>query len=166
MSVYSLWSRYQKWNLAQHTVMNNRTKQKISRPFAFYRWICLYCWLCVLYFNIVIQLHIEVQHIFPVFLGTIKHLLCYRYKAHSGVELFANIRKGWKTLTIFVNSFLFVDVLLDSKYASKMCFFPIIFNKIDYRDYWQHVTIRNFVCRIRLFLLTRLYEIQCFQSFS
>ena len=80
----------------------------------------------------------------------------------SMMELFTKTRNGLKALAIFLNSFI-LDAWLGSKYASEMCFSRVIFNRIDSSDM---ETIQSVVCRVRLFLSTRLYQIHYFQSLS
>ena len=83
----------------------------------------------------------------------------------SMMELFTKTRNGLKTLAIFLNSFI-LDAWLGSKYASEMCFSRVIFNRIDKWDSSDMETIQSVVCRVRLFLSTRLYQIHYFQSLS
>ena len=80
----------------------------------------------------------------------------------SMMELFTKTRNGLKALAIFLNSFI-LDAWLGSKYASEMCFSRVIFNRTDSSDM---ETIQSVVCRVRLFLSTRLYQIHYFQSLS
>ena len=83
----------------------------------------------------------------------------------SMMELFTKTRNGLKALAIFLNSFI-LDAWLGSKYASEMCFSRVIFNRIDKWDSSDMETIQSVVCRVRLFLSTRLYQIHYFQSLS
>ena len=83
----------------------------------------------------------------------------------SVMELFTKTRNGLKALAIFLNSFI-LDAWLGSKYASEMCFSRVIFNRIDKWDSSDMETIQSVVCRVRLFLSTRLYQIHYFQSLS
>ena len=46
------------------------------------------------------------------------------------MDLSANIKNGLKLLATFLNSFI-LNVWLDPKHASKVCFYRVIFSKID-----------------------------------
>ena len=127
----------------------------------------------VLYFDVVIEWNIEAQYIyiFQVSLYTRKHLLLNRYRGAFRTQsnicdgAFTKTRNGLKALAIFLNSFI-LDAWLGSKYASEMCFSRVIFNRIDKWDSSDMETIQSVVCRVRLFLSTRLYQIHYFQSLS
>ena len=81
------------------------------------------------------------------------------------MELFTKTRNGLKALAIFLNSFI-LDAWLGSKYASEMCFSRKFLTEQISEISSDMETIQSVVCRVRLFLSTRLYQIHYFQSFS